>query len=55
MVAALANKVGVIMDVNLSAAMVSSMASGLALRESQIGGLSRGTIMITFLKLLLKI
>jgi len=55
MVAALANKVGVSINVSLSAAMVSSMASGLALCESRADGLSRGTIMITFLKLLLRL
>jgi len=55
MVATLANKVGVVIDVGLSAAMVSSMASGLALCESRADGLSRGTIMITFLKLLLRL
>ena len=55
MVAALANKVGASIDVGLSAAMVSSMASGLALYESRTDGLSRGTIMITFLKLLLRL
>jgi AcrR family transcriptional regulator len=55
MVAALADKVGVTIDVGLSAAMVSSMASGLALWESRADGLTRGTIMITFLRLLLRL
>lgn len=55
MVAAMASKVGVTIDVGLSAAMVSSMASGLALCESRTDGFSRGTIMITFLKLLLRL
>jgi len=54
LVAALARKVGIAIDIGLSATMVSSMASGLALGGPRSDGITRGTIMITFLKLLLK-
>jgi AcrR family transcriptional regulator len=54
LVATLARKVGITIDVGLSATMVSSMASGLALGGPRSEGVTRGTIMITFLKLLLE-
>jgi len=54
MVAALAHKAGVFIDVSLAATMVSSMASGLALCAPRSDGLTRGAILIRLLKLLLK-
>jgi len=55
LVAALARKVGAMVDVGLSATMVSSMASGLALCAPRSDGLTRGAILIKFLGLLLKL